>query len=176
MYEWVELMTKERLDLESAELYVSRCNSPGDLTRLSSTSPPHSRPLSVLTEGERYQVSDLNSSLSQRSCSPPAGGVFATLYRPQSLARPSSSHRHSSYISRTVEGGARGPSRQTASLLKHFDEALADYKQLENRRKLKNKIETERYFDNLAALLRLDDVSQQSLTLKLFLLETSEGL
>ena len=162
MYEWVELMTKERLDLESAELYVSRCNSPGDLTRLSSASPPQSRPLSVLT--------DLNSSPSQRSSSPPAGGVFATLYRPQSLARPSPSHRHSSYISRTA------PSRQTTSLLKHFDEALADYKQLENRRKLKNKIETERYFDNLAALLRLDDVSQQSLTRKLCILETSEGL
>ena len=59
MYEWVELMTKERLDLERAELYVSRCNTPLCNTRLSSASPAHSRPLSALTEGKILTADNL---------------------------------------------------------------------------------------------------------------------
>ena len=51
LYEWVELMTKDRPNLEGVELYVSRCNSPRDMSRVS-CSPAHSRPLSVLTEGK----------------------------------------------------------------------------------------------------------------------------
>ena len=51
LYEWVELMTKDRPNLEGVELYVSRCNSPRDMSRVS-CSPAHSMPLSVLTEGK----------------------------------------------------------------------------------------------------------------------------
>jgi len=170
LYEWVELMTKERLDLERMELYVSRCNSPRvcDLSRFS-CSPSHSRPLSVLTE-------DLNSSLSHSSCSPPVrergggGGVFNTLYRPQYLPRTRGgsrgqggvrgSHRHSSYITPTITIHTGTPisspsdTRPQSSLLDNFDKAFADYKKKENKKILKTNIETDRYFDNLAALLR----------------------
>ena len=117
MYEWVELMTKERLDVEAVETYVTRCNTPhlsraatprshalSPAHRAARASPGHSvsptpslsRPLSVISE-------DLASSLSQSSAtvsssaSPPlrgAGGVFSTLYRPRpggvAAARPSS--------------------------------------------------------------------------------------
>ena len=106
MYEWVELMTKERLDVEAVETYVTRCNTPhlsraatprshalSPAHRAARASPGHSvsptpslsRPLSVISE-------DLASSLSQSSAtvsssaSPPlrgAGGVFSTLYRPR---------------------------------------------------------------------------------------------
>ena len=42
-------------------------------------------------------------------------------------------------------------SKRQSSVLDEFDEAFAEYKQMKINR---NKIETERYFDNLAALLR----------------------
>ena len=42
-------------------------------------------------------------------------------------------------------------SKRQSSILDEFDEALAEYKQMKINR---NNIETERYFDNLAALLR----------------------
>ena len=129
--------------------------------------------------------SDLNSSLSHSSRSPPVqergGGVFSTLYRPHCLSRGSgqgarqgvkqgarqgarqgtgqlnSSHRHSSYITESLAPSKTQP-RPQSSLLDSFDKALADYKQLETgRRKLNTNIQTEKYFDNLAALLRLDD-------------------
>ena len=125
--------------------------------------------------------SDLNSSLSHSSRSPPVqergGGVFSTLYRPHCLSRGSgqgarhgarpgarqgtgqlnSSHRHSSYITESL-APSKAQSRPQSSLLDSFDKALADYKQLEaSRRKLNTNIQTEKYFDNLAALLRLDD-------------------
>ena len=125
--------------------------------------------------------SDLNSSLSHSSRSPPVqergGGVFSTLYRPHCLSRGSgqgarqgvkqgarqgtgqlnSSHRHSSYITESLAPSKAQP-RPQSSLLDSFDKAFADYKQLEaGRRKLNTNIQTEKYFDNLAALLRLDD-------------------
>jgi len=94
--------------------------------------------------------------------------VFDTLYRPQFLTRGATrgaggvrgtSHRHSSYIAPTITihtPPAPSPDArpQSSSLLNNFDEAFADYKQLENKKKLKTNIETDRYFDNLAALLR----------------------
>ena len=133
LYEWVELMTKERVEQESLEVFVKRCNTPHHLSRLS-------RPVSVLTEGW--------SDLSQSSCSPPArdrraGGVFSTLYRPEARAR------HSSYITNQPP-----TPRPQSTVLENFDRALAEYNQLEGKKKLKTNIETERYFDNLAALLR----------------------
>ena len=89
LYEWVELMTKDRVEQERLEVFVRRCNTPPDLPswRLS-------RPLSVLTDSSSL-------SPSQSSCSPPArekrgGGVFSTLYRPQCRAR------HSSYITNST--------------------------------------------------------------------------
>ena len=129
--------------------------------------------------------SDLNSSLSHSSRSPPVqergGGVFSTLYRPHCLSRGSgqgarqgvkqgarqgarpgtgqlnSSHRHSSYITESLAPSKAQP-RPQSSLLDSFDKAFADYKQLEaGRRKLNTNIQTEKYFDNLAALLRLED-------------------
>jgi len=136
LYEWVELMTKERVEPERLEVFVRRCNT------------PLSRPLSVLTEG----WSDLTCSVSQSSCSPPAldrrdrrtGGVFTTLYRPQARAR------HSSYITSQPVSSARPQS----SVLENFDRALAEYNQLEGKKKRRTNVETEKYFDNLAALLR----------------------
>ena len=136
LYEWVELMTKERVEPERLEVFVRRCNT------------PLSRPLSVLTEG----WSDLTCSVSQSSCSPPAldrrdrrtGGVFTTLYRPQARAR------HSSYITSQPASSARPQS----SVLENFDRALAEYNQLEGKKKRRTNVETEKYFDNLAALLR----------------------
>ena len=132
--------------------------------------------------------SDLNSSLSHSSRSPPVqergGGVFSTLYRPHCLSRGSgqgarqgvkqgarqgarpgtgqlnSSHRHSSYITESLAPSKAQP-RPQSSLLDSFDKAFADYKQLEaGRRKLNTNIQTEKYFDNLAALLRLEDVKR----------------
>ena len=128
--------------------------------------------------------SDLNSSLSHSSRSPPVqergGGVFSTLYRPHCLSRGSgqgarqgvkqgarqgtgqlnSSHRHSSYITESLAPSKAQP-RPQSSLLDSFDKAFADYKQLEvSRRKLNTNIQTEKYFDNLAALLRLEDVKR----------------
>ena len=133
-------------------------------------------------------LSDLNSSLSHSSRSPPVqergGGVFSTLYRPHCLSRGSgqgarqgarqgtrqgarqgtgqlnSSHRHSSYITESLAPSKTQP-RPQSSLLDSFDKAFADYKQLEvSRRKLNTNIQTEKYFDNLAALLRLEDVKR----------------
>ena len=46
---------------------------------------------------------------------------------------------------------AYSDSKRQSSVLDQFDEAFADYKQMKINR---NNIETERYFDNLAALLR----------------------
>ena len=46
---------------------------------------------------------------------------------------------------------AYSDSKRQSSVLDQFDEAFADYKQMKINRK---NIETERYFDNLAALLR----------------------
>jgi len=137
LYEWVELMTKERVEQDRLEVFVRRCNTPHSLARLS-------RPVSVLTEG----WSDLTCSASQSSCSPPArdrraGGVFTTLYRPEVRAR------HSSYITTQPH-----TSRPQSTVLQNFDRALAEYNQLEGKKKIKTNIETERYFDNLAALLR----------------------
>ena len=144
LYEWVELMTKERVEQERLEVYVRRCNTPHNMTHLSV-----SRPVSVLTEG----WSDLTCSVSQSSCSPPprdrrdrrAGGVFTTLYRPEVRTR------HSSYIT-TSQPDTTG--RPQSTVLQNFDRALAEYNQLEGKKKIKTNIETERYFDNLAALLR----------------------
>ena len=102
-------MTKERLDLDEVEEFVSRCNTPYNVTRCNTPHVPHashwsrdtrtptlslSRPMSVITDGE-----DLNSSFSHSnsSCSPPLhrdtvtrdlgvhssqGGVYTTLFRP----------------------------------------------------------------------------------------------
>ena len=99
-------MTKERLDLDEVEDFVSRCNTPYNVTRCNTPHVPHvshwsrdtrtptlslSRPVSVITDGE-----DLNSSFSHSnsSCSPPhhrdhvtsvtsdQGGVYTTLFRP----------------------------------------------------------------------------------------------
>jgi len=64
------------------------------------------------------------------------------------------SHRHSSYIAPliTLDTGTPTPdSKRQSSVLDEFDEAFAEYKQMKINR---NNIETERYFDNLAALLR----------------------
>ena len=145
LYEWVELMTKERVEEERLEVFVRRCNTPHDLARLS-------RPVSVLTEGW--------SDLSQSSCSPPGrvmrgGGVFSTLYRPEGRVR------HSSYITTpaiTRQSASSAQPQHTArpqsTVLENFDRALAEYNQLEVKEKRKTNIETERYFDNLAALLR----------------------
>ena len=46
---------------------------------------------------------------------------------------------------------AYSDSKRQSSVLDQFDEAFADYKQMKINR---SNIETERYFDNLAALLR----------------------
>jgi len=208
MYEWVELMTKERLDLDGVENYVSRCNTP-HMTR-SRSHTPHShywtnyhthRSMSPAPSDQE----DLNSSFSHSnsSCSPPvrpkqnhfhrhsspSGGVFSTLYKPDHILSPPThstpikvsqyntrnptshnnktksgqstatqlrklSHRHSSYIAPliTLDTGTPTPdSKRQSSILDEFDEAFAEYKQMKINR---NNIETERYFDNLAALLR----------------------
>ena len=138
LYEWVELMTKDRVEQERLEQFVRRSNTPAGMARLS-------RPLSLLTD---------SSGLSQSSCSPPGlerrgerrgGGVFTTLYRPEVRAR------HSSYIT-TTQPATTG--RPQSTVLQNFDRALAEYNQLEGKKKIKTNIETERYFDNLAALLR----------------------
>ena len=148
--------------------------------------------------------SDLNSSLSHSSRSPPVqergGGVFSTLYRPDCLSRGSgqgarqgvkqgarpgarqgtrqgtgqlnSSHRHSSYITESLAPSKAQP-RPQSSLLDSFDKAFADYKQLEaGRRKLNTNIQTEKYFDNLAALLRLDDFKRTQFATHFFFSET----
>ena len=107
MYEWVELMTKERLDLDGVENYVSRCNTP-HMTR-SRSHTPHSQ---YWTNYHTHQSmspapsdqEDLNSSFSHSnsSCSPPirpkqnhshrhsspSGGVFSTLYKPDHMLSP----------------------------------------------------------------------------------------
>jgi len=111
------------------------------------------------------------------------GGVFNTLYRPElmntrghgyhprppshnSATKPSNlrhkvTHglrqtRHSSYIAPiiTLDSGTPSPdSKRPSSLLDQFDEAFAEYKQ--NKHKInRNNVDTERYFDNLASLLR----------------------
>ena len=140
LYEWVELMTKERVEEERLEVFVRRCNTPHDLTRLS-------RPVSVLTEGW--------SDLSQSSCSPPGrvrrgGGVFSTLYRPEGRVR------HSSYITAPTPTITLQPAstaqpqhspRPQSSVMENFDTALAEYNQLEVDRDIFR-------YDNLAALNR----------------------
>jgi len=64
--------------------------------------------------------------------------------------------RHSSYIAPiiTLDSGTPSPdSKRPSSLLDQFDEAFAEYKQ--NKHKInRNNVDTERYFDNLASLLR----------------------
>jgi len=225
MYEWIQLMTKERLDIEGVESFVTRCNTP-HVTRCntprvggwSHTSQPQSlsptptpsrgsrdsRPLSDISEPE-----ELNSSFSHsNSSSSPQlqprvhhhnggvhliddvthrhhdGGVFNTLYRPELMntrghgydprhpsfrshnpvTKPSQlrhkvTHgvrqtRHSSYIAPiiTLDSGTPSPeSKRPSSILDQFDEAFAEYKQNKHNR---NNVDTERYFDNLASLLR----------------------
>jgi len=228
MYEWIQLMTKERLDIEGVESFVTRCNTPhvtrcntprvGGWSHTSYTSQPHSlsptptpsrgsrdsRPLSDISEPE-----ELNSSFSHsNSSSSPQlqprvhnhnggvhlvddvthrhhdGGVFNTLYRPELMntrgygydprhpslrahnpvTKPSQlrhkvTHgvrqtRHSSYIAPiiTLDSGTPSPeSKRPSSILDQFDEAFAEYKQNKHNR---NTVDTERYFDNLASLLR----------------------
>jgi len=228
MYEWIQLMTKERLDIEGVESFVTRCNTPhatrcntprvGGWSHTSHTSQPHSlsptptpsrgsrdsRPLSDISEPE-----ELNSSFSHsNSSSSPQlqprvhhhsggvhlvhdvahrhhdGGVFNTLYRPELMntrgygydprhpslrlhnpvTKPSQlrhkvTHgvrqtRHSSYIAPiiTLDSGTPSPeSKRPSSILDQFDEAFAEYKQNKHNR---NNVDTERYFDNLASLLR----------------------
>ena len=143
LYEWVELMTKDRVEQERLEQFVRRSNTPAGMARLS-------RPLSLLTD---------SSGLSQSSCSPPGlerrgerrgGGVFTTLYRPGYRAR------QSCYIpAPTINLQPSTPTtpRPQSAVLQNFDRALAEYNQLEGKKKRTN-IETEKYFDNLAALLR----------------------
>ena len=132
MYEWIQLMTKERLDIDRVEMYVTRCNTPqyGQYNRSYQSSPRHiSRPLSVITDSD----TELNSSFSpsHSSISPPASRstVFATLYRPDHVPmrhhvsrdqahvspRPSSlpQHRHSSYIAPTITIDSGTPSPST---------------------------------------------------------------
>jgi len=206
MYEWVELMTKERLDLDGIETYVSRCNTPY-LPR-SRSNTPHSHTYyhtHLSLSPVPSDPEDLNSSFSHSNSSysppirpkqnhfhrhsSPSGGVFSTLYRPgppthstpikvsqhnhHSIRNPTIhinnstragqqqatqlrklSHRHSSYVAPliTLDTGTPTPdSKRQSSVLDQFDEAFADYKQMKINR---NNIETERYFDNLAALLR----------------------
>jgi len=197
MYEWVELMTKERLDVEAVETYVTRCNTPhlsraatprshalSPAHRAARASPGHSlsptpslsRPLSVISEDLASSLSHSSATVSS-SASPPlrgAGGVFSTLYRPRpggvAAARPSSAsqlrrlsqQRHSCHLATaapaiTLDTGTPSPDcvPRPRSVLDQFDEALAEYRQMDKRAtRNRSSIHSDRYFDNLAALLR----------------------
>ena len=214
MYEWIHLMTKDRLSPNSLPSYVfTRLNnsqhsllsedrsewrtlhndSPGTHYYNTSihTTPTHSRPHSAMSEDfsmnhsrssimnySRSSISprrDLRSP-SLRLTSTPikrqrgdhiktelisggSGGVFQTLYCPQTVKRrhptPSKlSYRHSSYnphLTRdTVTEDLSTIEESPKIELKQFDEAFAKYKARETP---SNRIETEKYFDNLLVFL-----------------------
>jgi len=214
MYEWIHLMTKDRLSPNSLPSYVfTRLNnsqhsllsedrsewrtlhndSPGTHYYNTSihTTPTHSRPHSAMSEDfsmnhsrssimnySRSSISprrDLRSP-SLRLTSTPikqqrgdhikteltsggSGGVFQTLYCPQTVKRrhptPTKlSYRHSSYnphLTRdTVTEDLSTIEESPKIELKQFDEAFAKYKARETP---SNRIETEKYFDNLLVFL-----------------------
>jgi len=214
MYEWIHLMTKDRLSPNSLPSYVfTRLNnsqhsllsedrsewrtlhndSPGTHYYNTSihTTPTHSRPHSAMSEDfsmnhsrssimnySRSSISprrDLRSP-SLRLTSTPikqqrgdhnkteltagcSGGVFQTLYCPQTVKRrhpaPTKlSYRHSSYNPHptrdTVTEDLSTIEESPKIELKQFDEAFAKYK---SRETPSNRIETEKYFDNLLFFL-----------------------
>jgi len=202
MYEWIHLMTKDRLSPNSLPSYVftrlnnsqhsllseDRCDwrtlhndSPSTHYYNTSihTTPTHSRPHSAMSEDfsmnySRSSISprrDLRSP-SLRLTSTPikqqrgdyvktggSGGVFQTLYCPQTVKRrhptPTKlSYRHSSYTPHlTRDTGTEDLSiiEESPKIeLKQFDEAFAKYKARETS---SNRIETEKYFDNLLVFL-----------------------
>ena len=141
MYEWVELMTKERLDLDGIETYVSRCNTPYLPRSRSNTPHSHTHYHTHLSLSPvPSDPEDLNSSFSHSNSSysppvrpkqnhfhrhsSPSGGVFSTLYRPDlpthSTPIKVSQHNHHSIRNPTIHinNSTRAGQQQATQLRK----------------------------------------------------------
>jgi len=205
MYDWIHLMTKDRLSPNSLPTYVfTRLNNsqhsllsedrsdwrtslhndtPHYYKSSIHTTPTHSRPHSAMSEDlslnySRSSISprrDLRSPALRLTSTPikqqkgeeiktgrgsgGSGGVFQTLYCPQTVKRrqhiPAKlSYRHSSYnplLTREFVTEDLSTIEESPKIeLKQFDEAFAKYKARESPG---NRIETEKYFDNLLVFL-----------------------